>query len=498
MKTSLSGQNLTRSAQQLYLREDLQGVISVPCLRELEAVDDTQYGCTVRRRYAPFLQREWQNEVRPPGFCGFEYGPLDAPTLGLEPVLRYLLAELGYREPLFPPRDVGPFQPVALDDGMPTNTELLRFVAEHDRGRVFYDPRHIDVGRCSAEICCAVSDARIAIVVSTKRQRREITAALRQCGVAVTEIRLNHGERPVERVCVTLPNGLAEFGVENAHLRLVVCIDANAAAGEQCQLALNSCERARLFAFSPLGFQVAPRNRDRVAATFGFEFVTLVAPGLTTRPVRVAWLEQKYAGRVPRGSSPDLMSILPNGIWRNPSRGRRLMRLARQISEPQGGEVRRNGFGSHIENPLRTVVMTGVREHAEYLRRQEPSLQLFTAPPTFFGCGRTLDLAPGNRCLLTTAHDAHGVDWSSVDALIWAGSGEEGPQLTEEMLAASADTLRPLMLVDVQDTGHPLLGAMSRRRRRRYREQDWCGVHEDPVAARVRRFLCEPHRRIPR
>lgn len=490
-----NGPEMERVGQQLYLRDDLEGSVAPVVFAEMFTQQDNAHGYSVRRYQFEALKRRWFNGFIPNDRYGPRDRPFDGPTLGLEPVYRYLLLRSGCRlAPPFDPRWIGSVgQNQSLSDD-----KLLSFVAHHDRGQIRYVSGRVDLIRCLAAISAAFIEARIAVVVSSRKQSADIVAGLRTLKVAATEVDRGHGERPITRICVTRPFGLAEPALENAHLNLIICVDAHEAAGEKYQLALNSCLQARLFTFRKHDQSISPRNRDRIAATFGFASITLTEDEQTARPVKLLWLPQDSAGRLSFAASSNPVKALKEGVWRNFSRGRRVMNLARRLSYANHNQEVSPQQSNDCRATFRTVIMTAIGGHAELLHRQHPSVSYRPAPASCFGRGLRLSHGRGANVLLTTSQAAKYIDWSTVDALIWAGAGDDGPPLETSMLSSSAADFRPLFLLDIADKGHPTLATMTRRRRRRYDVRGWFSIDENPIDAEVTRFLRQPDRRVSR
>jgi hypothetical protein len=82
------------------------------------------------------------------------------------------------------------------------------------------------------------------------------------------------------------------------------------------------------------------------------------------------------------------------------------------------------------------------------------------------------------------------LDLSCAGALLRADGGTGLPPLAPEQLIEPDDgPARPLLLLDFDDRGHPVLRRWARERREAYAERGWYGVGVDPIQARVEAFL---------
>lgn len=505
-------ESLMRDGQQLRLAPHLSAMI--PEIRSwcLEFAGGADAGRGVRPAWFDLL-----SDARPPGSS---LVPSDTSasraTIGLEAFVRYMmLSRTGRQEPFFVPRPIGRIRTIEGAQGHAAPYAAIpEFIAANAGGVIEYTSG-VDRAMAVSAIAEAFPEARIFVVASSRRQCRQMSHSLRAQGWNVTELAGRSTTVKLERLCVGVRGDLALYAAEFApevvrttvslggicaeddalgleHVSVLFFLDAEHAVGDKSQEAILACRQARLFAFSTAGRWIAPRNADRVVATFGLTRITVLDPERTARPVQTAWIDHADAPTLQQKCEQGPVSMLRRGIWCNSPRNRRLIGLVRALSSRSGADRRRQ-LKLPADRPLRTLLVTAAPEHEQVLLEDKKSPP---GPPSSWGFGRyPLKNENDAECMLLSVDAAEKVDFATVDVVVWSGGGDQGFTPTLDQLAATRPDQRPLYLIDFRDMAHVALARMVRRRERRYRDLGWHGVGEDPIAAAARRFLDAPHRK---
>ncbi|MCE9605555.1 MAG: hypothetical protein K8U03_11740 [Planctomycetia bacterium] len=504
--------SLSRDGQQLRMDSRLSAMIPEIRSKCLEFSGGPRASRAVRPAWFDLL-----SDARPPKrSLAKNDTSANRATIGLEAIVRYMiLSRTGRQEPFFVPRPIGRIRTIEGVQGHAAPYAAIpEFIAANPGGVIGY-AADVDRAMAISAIAEAFPEARIFIVASSYRQRRQMSQALRALGWDVTELAGRSTTVKLQRLCVGVRGDLglysAEFHPEVVrttvspagtcaaddvlgleHVNLLLFLDAEHAAGDRSQDVILACRQARLFAFSPSGRWIAPRNADRVVATFGLNRITVLDHERTARPVQTAWIDHADAPTLKQASEQHAVTIWRHGMWRNGPRNRRLIGLVRALSSRSGADRRRQ-LKLPADRPLRTVLLMSAPEHEQVLRNERQSPP---PPPCSWGFGLyPLKIENDAECLLLSVDDAEKVDFATVDAVVWAGAGDQGFTPTLDQLAATRPDQRPLYLIDVSDKAGDSLARMVRRRDRRYRDLGWHGVGEDPIAAAARRFRDAPHRR---
>lgn len=484
---------IAREHQRLFIEPECEGALDLLTTTRLVVADADGAGTRVERA----TERLWDR-----------YGRFDPPSCpaGLEPALILLLRRAGYRVHRHICIDTIPVELPEPDLDAARTAEtidptFLDFVRRQERGVVACDRRHVDPVILIAQAALAYPEASIAVVGT--RLDDVIPAAKRLRGIVPGGVHwAHHDSCPAEvgRVVVATPYGLGHTQVGLDRRDILFALDAAEAVGERPYFVIESARRARLFAFRNRGRAVAPRDRDRMGAMFGFDQLVIPRHGHVERTVEVA--TTRIAGGPRLAPTPDDPELKRQGIWCHPVRNRRIARLARALVERD-----RSGLSGchpvlceHLDRrgAPTIIVLVEALEHALELADLLPGWSIVAGPDGFAGGlndrqraaldrGRSIDPDEQARAIVTLA-GLPTIHVESLDVLVRADGGVGPlPCLASIPVPADVDT-PPLLLVDCDDQHHPVLQFRSRRRRDGYARNGW-EVNGVPAPTALDRFL---------
>jgi hypothetical protein len=439
------------------------------------------------------------------------------PNAGLLPAVCRLLGQAGcqkitLRRSSEPPATLPvPAEGAVRWQGL-CDTQMLAMVQTQDHGLIRYGAHSgIDLAWLIAQIALAFPQATIAVVVASvdfgHRLRQRIGQWVR--GVVVLDARPN--TRPVGRVVIGTPYGLADDAVEFNKRDVVLVPRAQDALQEHAQVALMAADpRFRLFGFLPADCKLSPSEQDWIRAMFAFSEVFIPRHGFVERPVRAVWSPVDGGPRLPLGVS--VLELKRLGIWQHPVRNRRIARIAAEFSRRDTAWLRHRvpevAVVASMTTACRVVVLVEGVDHALALANLLPDWPVIVGDGVceagfdhyqrqLFAQRRAM---PNTSCpvIATLAGLAlHGaLDFNSVDVLIWAGAGKHLSPLPADRMICRPEQARALLLVDFADRHHPQLRRWTRYRREEYQDAGWIAPGTDPVKARIDRFLARrPGRR---
>ncbi|HEX3659753.1 MAG TPA: hypothetical protein VHV55_28465 [Pirellulales bacterium] len=426
-----------------------------------------------------------------------------SPTAGLSQIAWYCASAAGFSPELnrvFRPLGLlSPPQVIGRRDD-----HVLELIRANSHGQIRYSRDGIDLAWLGAQIVLAFPNATIAFVGASGRRVRRFHRRLRQWVPTATLITDRHRPGEVGRVVVGTYGNMGHVPVGWNWRRIVIALDAEEAAAEYAQMALLAAWGARLFAFSPLDRRPAPRNWDRIVATFGLEQVTVPQHGFQCRSVRVATLGIRGGPQLQHKTTN--WQLRSNGIWRHRVRNRRISAIATALvaADRQTLQNLCPMCVPAAATPVRTLLVTDAVDHALEFAAHLPGWPLVTAGGVIvdgltalqraFLAGRGAAAWDGTRAIVTTTALAS-MNLDAVDAIVWAGGGRHLAPLPADKLISPARQDRPLLLVDCDDRHHPQLRRWSRLRRDAYEDAGWFPVGVDPLIGRIQHFLSQRPRR---
>lgn len=390
---------------------------------------------------------------------------------------------------------------------------LLDFVRHHDRGLIRLGPK-VDPTRLIAGVARAYPDATIAVaaarVEDVHRAARGLERHLPRVG------RVAADTSPVEpaRVVVGTYLGLGDPAVRIEHRDVLFALDVGEATGHTPRLVIHHASRARTYGLLAHDRQLAPRDRDRIAATFGLDALAIPRHGDRERTVEV--ITARIIGGPSVTMDLDVAALKREGLWSHPVRNRRVARMVAKVV--RGGEHRPGAttssstfledisatFLESIGHAPRVAVLVEVVEHALTLSELLPGWVLITGSDVHAGglskkqvrmLSEGLPTTPTTSApMIVTLAALDAVDLGSIDVLVRADGGVGiPPALASIPVPADAPT-RPLLLIDCDDRHHPELRRHGRSRRAAYAELGWA-VDGQPAPTPLERFLATRPRR---
>lgn len=429
------------------------------------------------------------------------HGMLSAGTTlaGLEPVVRHLLRQYGYRiapivaDPELPQPDLAAVQRHGAVD-----QELLDVVARHGRALVRYG-HSVDRAWLIAQLALAFPALTIMVFCSRTHEAQVLAIRIRQwLPGTVTKTESSRIPREKNRIMVgTYQQMLGNCDIQQRDL--FIALDAVEALGQLGVMAINAAWKARLLGFLPGDRELAPRDADHLRGFLGFQQVAIPAHGYKPLPVEVVF--EKHFGPLKVENPEDQLSLRRNGIWHNPIWNRRIARLAKALQENDREPLR--SFPGAL-NASKGRIATRV---AVLVENVEQALALAEYLPGWPLCaGREINLkglprkardllasmpkvsANPNYAIFTSAALAQ-LDPNEFDVLVRADAGEGLPPLDEAKLIVPNGNQHRFLLLDYDDRRHDVLRCRTEKRKKAYREQGWYGVGADPVEERVKLFL---------
>ena len=242
---------------------------------------------------------------------------------------------------------------------------------------------------------------------------------------------------------------------------------------------------AAVVGFLPLDRTLSPFETARAWQIYGPEELVVPAHGLVVRPVDVAVHRVGLGRRLSRAA--DALAV-KNGLWRDPVRNRRMAALARAVAA--GDDVAlRAAFpaivgGESGTGPRSVLVLCEGLDQAEFIAGLLPGWPVVTGRDEADAAANPAGRPIGVNMVIATAYTviatALGVRKTSggdFDVVVRADPGHGLPPLPPGW--AHGRTLRPLLVVEAADAGHPLARRWSRQRRAAYLAAGWPVVGTD-------------------
>ena len=235
---------------------------------------------------------------------------------------------------------------------------------------------------------------------------------------------------------------------------------------------------AAVVCFLPMSRPLSPFERARVWQIYGPVELVVPAHGVVVRPVEVAVHRVDLGRRVCK--IVDGLAV-KNGLWRDPVRNRRLAALARAIAA--GDHVALDAAfptivgGESGTGPRSVLVLCEGLDQAMFISGLLPGWRVVTgrdeADRAAYPLGRPIDA----NAVIATALGVRKIIGGDFDVVVRADPGHGLPPLPPGW--AHGRTLRPLLVVEAADAGHPLARRWSRQRRAAYVAAGWRVVGTD-------------------
>ena len=376
----------------------------------------------------------------------------------------------------------------------PVSRHVVDFVHDNTLGLILYGH---GVGRAAIieELVGSYPDQTFAVMTSTRRKGADLLRKLRQAGVQAHRTT----SRSERRVIIGTYFSMANDYIGLEHRDVIIAHDAREAIGERAQLALTAPDiRGRLYGLLNSDEKLSQLEEDRLAATFGFDHVSVPAYGC--QPVSVGVTLFRYDGPFLEADK-SLASLKRRGIWNEPRRNQRFTKLARAISEGDAetiGRLAPDLTENHgVNSPRGTVLLADSIEHVVALARRLRSWPIrinphYTDVGLPDGARRLLQRGMHRwvgRNLIATPDGLSEITPGTFDFLVWAGGGPTLPPIPWNHLTCPSTEPRRLIVVDVDERHHPRLRRWSRQRRQGFRDAGWFERPFNPTLGRVLRFL---------
>jgi len=433
------------------------------------------------------------------------------PNAGLAPAVSRLLDQLDY-VPVMRPRWPQPACLPAPDEvGVrwrgPCDMQMLELIREHDHGLVRYDGRGgVDLAWLIAQIALAYPLAKLAVVVASMSMGYSLRQRIARWVRGVTVLNARLATRRVDRVVIGTAYGMADHAVELNKRNIVIFPKAQDALHERAQTALMTADPMfRLFGFVPTDCTLSPYEQDWLLASFGFAEVTVPRHGFVERLVRTVWSPVDGGPRLSHDAN--VLALKRQGIWQHPVRNRRIARVALEFARRDLAWLRQRvpeaAPAGSASAPCRVMILVEGVDHALVLASLLPDWPVIVGEDVIEdGLGhdqrrllaerRALPNATGPVIATTAGLARSGVlDLSTFDVLVWAGAGAHLPPMPADRLICRPEQVRGLLVVDLNDRHHPHLRRWSRYRREAYLDAGWFAPGDDPIEARVDRFLAQ-------
>jgi hypothetical protein len=404
---------------------------------------------------------------------------------GLEPVVMEYLRRLGYEPQLTNPV-ASLVEPAweRLTGYAPLDRHVLDCVRDHDRAILRCGIGVINPGHVVAQIADAWPNKRVAVLVSDSRSGNSITDVVRQYGIPAFFFHRGRGSIGGMRVAVTTfsDNGFLDADCDSWDI--VVCLDATRAIGRHGLDRLPHARRARLYGLLPIGITVSSCDQDDLHRLFGFHRVSLPKHGHRELPVDVA-VARISGGRA--STSQDIVRVKRDLIWRNPVRNRRLVRLAAGLADGNLTNVaalcpRAADWLAVHSAPHHVVMLVDSADHHDQMQREVARQRRGKPRRTGFGAEP--------HVAVVTFDQLPSIDWERISAIVRADCGVGLPPfLDPQSLAVSCESLRRLLLVDVDDRAHPELRVRAKARTDAYLLRGWLPLGADAISTHVATFL---------
>ncbi len=424
---------------------------------------------------------------------------------GLLEVICGLLQEAGTdfeivdEEPVIPPLDLPSTGYAHLR--APSDAALLRLVCLRHRALVRYG-HGCKSARFIEQVARAYPDATLIIATSRAAERDRIAAQLRKRGIELAKAYTARPPARNNRIVVSTWYGLAHSEIETWQRTFLFVPNALDSLHTRAQDALlQSGARFRLFGFLPMGRMLAPRERDLLACVFGLDDLVIPEHGRLARPVGVIWRPFRHPPLA--NASKSALDRKQVHFWNNPARNRLIRRAAQLFFAPQPRDVQQPEIpriDSENSAARPVTLLTESVEHAVELAALLPQLPIIVEQNCelsglsprqrrIFEEGARLD----NRIrhAIATINGLTAERLGVTEILIWAGAGKCPPMLPPGGLLDTLEHRRPLLVVDINDTGTNRIRRTTVARQNAYEDRLWFNPRESDTVRRIERFLAQ-------
>jgi hypothetical protein len=415
------------------------------------------------------------------------------PSAGFLPVFEHLARKIGVEPKVrtWHPAPLG--DPLDPGGWLTPDSEVVRMVSQRDRGLIRCGPG-IDMAYLIAEIVTSYPRTTFAVCLPSKSMVQEMDHHLARFGSANWGAWRNNGGDLVLRVAVGVFGDFTHELYDIQWRDVAFFPDAMHALHDRAQDVLLATDpHFRIFGCLHPESRPAAADVDLLRGIFGFDEIAIPAHRIVEKPVRTAWMP--FTSR-PRSNGP--ASEVESLVHQNRLRNRFIAMRARESLATVGAPT-------PPSPPIRTVVLVDSVRHALALHESLRPWPVI-ASETVFSDGltdRELDILNRPRFaeqlsglnyiatldgLLRLPFAPHG------NVLIWAGAGSYGPEIPRSLRTywQSADPEAPeptTVLVDVDDRSPEVLRKQSRRRSRRYVDNDFLPFSQGVIQGQVANYL---------
>ncbi len=460
--------------------------------------------------------------------CGLTNRPRLVVWAGLESVVLGRLKTAGVS---FAVRDAAGM-PTA-DPVAPAGTadpSVVSSLAGVRRVLVRYEPAAVDALGLVVQVCATHPGARTVVVVRRREEGERLLRRMAAAGIMAVMVDGRHpGEAGRVTVCTLGTSGRG--GIDRADLVLVVdALHGTWADPLTDELiphdvweredrpadepdprrprAVGLMERlagvrpaAKVMGFLSRGRTLSPFEQVRAWQVYGPDEVVVPRHGAVERKVVTTTEPITLMPDITAGAD-DL--AVKKAVWADPIRARRLARLARLLRAGDRAVVERefprtaagqaycigysNGVPQTNITPSSNFTPKTVLVLVEGVDQAKAFGRVLPGWPVVTGLDGDDPIQTPNAGVIATALGVERIAGGVFDVVVRAAPGRGLPPLPHGWLETDEPTPRPLLLVDVEDSGHPLPALWSRMRRRAYLRAGWARGGADLDVAAWERF----------
>lgn len=256
---------------------------------------------------------------------------------------------------------------------------------------------------------------------------------------------------------------------------MIVALDARHLLQRLAQQAIDSFERARLFAFAKSSDSFAGVERDCIESLLGFESITVLPGGESVRLVEAILVNVRKGRQL--DSSFDGKSLLDHGIVWHHERNRAIVDVALEHCETQSTVIIAANLPHAIALAKRLPRATIARDKCPIPQRIPKADHAIVARRVRRAMGEpTLRIVP-----LRNLNEVH-LDQAEV-VIYAAGSRGVDESFRDKVIPGNRIRHRPCTVIDFRDIHHDALASDSCQRRETYRRWGW--LTEDPIQQRA-------------
>jgi hypothetical protein len=354
------------------------------------------------------------------------------------------------------------------------------------------------------QVARAYPDATLAIATSRETHRNRIADQLRKRGIELSKAYTSRAPANDSRIVVGTWYGLAHPEVESWQRTFLFVPNAfDAIHARARDFLLQAGARFRLFGFLPMDQKLSPRERDLLACVFGLNDLVIPEHGRLPRPVGVIW--RRFRHRPCEMAAGSAFDYKLAHFWRNPARNRLVQRIVQFFSSQRTHEEQFSHLGQTVtENrPVRALtLLTESVEHAIELGALLPDFPIVVDAArdvtglsprqrTILEHGAHPRTGDGHPHLIMTTRGLTAARLGFTEILVWAGAGKSPPILPAAGLLGTLEERRPLLFVDINDTGTKRIAANTGMRRNAYERRSWFAPGESYAQRRIDLFLAQ-------